>query len=129
MKVEYFGDGSVDSPLVLLYGSDPNDAATLSAALVGLARSGVRRVAVHELPGFVSIDGCQLFGSAAGSDVGVKMVAPPAVFDCSLRPQTWDDIIGLLEPFSEAAATPEARFQYLNETGDIRLLISTERAW
>jgi len=129
MKVEYFGDGSEDSPLVLLYGSDPNDAVTLSTALVALAKSSVSRVAVHELPGFVSIDGCQLVGSVGDFDVGVTMTAPPAVFDCSLRPQTWDDIIGLLEPFSHTTKTTGARFQYLNQTGDIRLLISTERAW
>src|SRR5690242_9320082 len=121
MKVEYFGESAVDSPLVLLYGSDPNDAVTLSTAFAALAKSSVSRVAVHELPGFVSIDGCQLFGSVEGSDVGVKMIGPHAVFDCSLRPHTWDDIVGLLEPFSHAAGTTGARFQYLNETGEFRL--------
>jgi hypothetical protein len=129
MKVEYFGDGSFDCPLILLYGSDPNDAATLSEALGDLAHSAVNRVAIHELPGFSSIDGCQLFGSVTRSDLGLKMVASPAIFDCLLRPETWDDMIGLLEPFSRATETTGARFQYLNQTGDVRLLISTERTW
>ena len=129
MKVEFFADGSAESPLVLLYGPDPNDAATLSDALGGLAQSIVTGVAVHELPGFVSVDGCQLFASVARSDVGVKMVASPAVFDCALRRETWAHVVGLLEPFFHAPEGPGTQFQYLDETGDVRLLISTKRAW
>jgi hypothetical protein len=129
MKVEFFAHGSVESPLLLLYGSDPNDAATLSHTFGDLAHASVTRVAVHELPGFVSVDGCQLFGSIARSDVGVKMVASPAVFDCALRPETWANVVGLLEPFSHPSKARGTQFQFLCDTGDVRLLISTKRAW
>ena len=129
MRVEYFADGSEDCPLVLLYGPDPTDAVTLSEALRVLSNSCESRVAIHELPGFVSVDGCQLFASVAGSDIGMKMIVPTTVFDCSLRADSWDNIIGLLEPFCHLETMSGTRFQYLQDSGDIRLLISNERAW
>ena len=129
MMVEFFADGSADAPLVLIYGRDPNDAVTLSSALAGLAESTVTCVAIHELSGFFSIDGCQLFGSVAGSDTGLRMVESSGIFECALRPETWAEVVGLLEPFSRAPETSSTTFQYLDEHGDIRLLISTERAW
>jgi hypothetical protein len=130
MNVEYFADGSQDCPLILLYGANPTDALTLSKALRMLSNSFEMRVAIHELPSFVSVEGCQLFASVAGSDIGVKVMVPAAVFDCSLRAETWDNIIGLLEPFCHRQESLSGTsFQYLDATGDIRLLISTERAW
>jgi hypothetical protein len=129
MKVEYFADGSEDCPLVLLYGADPRDAAALSEALSGLTQSAEARVAIHELQGFSSVAGCQLFASVARSDVGMKKVLAPNVFDCSLRVETWENVIELLEPFCQPEAEVPNRFQYLDEHGEIRWLISSERAW
>lgn len=129
MRVEYFADGSVDCPLVLLYGRDPQEALTLSKALRTLSDSREARVAIHELPGFISIDGCQLFASVANVDIGVKLITPAAIFDCSLRADAWDDIVALLEPFCHAETASRSHFQYLDRTGDVQLLISTERAW
>jgi hypothetical protein len=128
MRVEYFANGSADCPLVLLYGSNPTHASTLSAALQNLANGFETRIAIHELLGFVSISGCQLFASVAETDVGVVAITPAVVFDCSLRPRTWDDTVALIEPFCHPNAVSR-HFQYLDGRGDIRLMISTDRAW
>jgi hypothetical protein len=119
MRVEYFADGSVDCPLLLLYGADPKDAASLSKALRGLSESG-SRLAIHELPGFSSVAGCRLFASRSGTDMGVKMIQSPNQFECSLRALSWENIVGLLEPFCHKENTTVRRFQYLDENGDIR---------
>ena len=129
MRVEYFPDGSADCPLVLLYGAAPREAATLSKALRELSGSGENRLAIHELPGFSSVDGCRLFAARFRTDMGVKMIQSPNQFECFLRPVSWDNIVGLLEPFCRDENTTGSRFQYLNENSDIRLLISNERAW
>jgi len=129
MRVEYFADGSVDCPLVLLYGADPTEATSLSRALRGLSASSESRLAIHELPGFSSVAGCRLFASCSGIDIGVKMIQPPNQFECFLGALSWENIVGLLEPFCDQENITISRFQYLDENGEIRLLISTERAW
>lgn len=129
MRVEYFADGSDECPLILLYGADPKDAATLSEAFHSLTKPGASLVAVHNLPGFSSVDGCRLFASRSEADRGVTMIQSPKQFDCFLRAESWENIVGLLEPFCNSERTLGIRFQYLDESGDTRLLISTERAW
>lgn len=129
MRVEYFADGSVDCPLVLLYDADPAAVTSLSNALRRLSESSESRLAIHELPGFSSVAGCRLFASRSGTDIGVKMIQSPNQFECFLRALSWENIVGLLEPFCHKENITTRRFQYLDENGDIRLLISTERAW
>jgi hypothetical protein len=128
MRVEYFDDGSDECPLILLYGVDPIDAETLSEALNELSESHESRLAIHELPGFSSVDGCQLFASPFQSDLGVKMIQSPNQFECFLRAHSWEIVVGLLEPFCSSESMAGRHSQYLDEKG-IRLLISTERAW
>ena len=113
MKVEYFADGSTDCPLVLLYGGDPADARTLSAALHRISESHGGHAAIHDLQGFSSVDGCQLFASLAKSDLGVRRIHIANVFDCSLRAETWENVAELVEPFCSPEAEPLPRYQYL----------------
>jgi hypothetical protein len=129
MRIEYFGDGSADCPLVLIYGDDPSGAVILSEALSELSNLEQKRIALNNLPSFSSLDGCQLFASVAEWDAGVKMIQAPNVLECFLRTSSWENIIGLLEPFCKVEKRSGTHFQYLDESGDIRLMISNERAW
>ena len=129
MRVEYFAEGSADCPLILLYGRDSKDAQILSEALQKLSEFDEGRLAIHELPGFSAVDGCELFASHFPTDVGVKMIQSPNRFECFLRPQSLENIVGLLEPFCRSENVSATSFQYLDASGDAKLLISTERAW
>lgn len=113
----------------MIYGTEPEAIEALAAAVQILSQGGQQRVAVHQLPGFESVDGCELFFAAAKSDRGVRLIAPPLIFECSIRPLWWDNVLGLLEPFC-GSFTPH-RHQHLDYgwSSDIQLIISANRGW
>jgi len=130
MNIEYFADGCTECPLILIYGSDPADALNLRLAIERVANGLVDRIAIHELPGYFSINNCGLFLQVGQSDRGVQRLGQAHTFECTLRKDTWLAMIGLVEPFAEAdRKNSGSSFQYLNESSNIRLLISTDRAW
>ncbi len=128
MQIEYFADDCTDCPLILIYGDDPTGALNLRLVVERLALGLTNDVAIHEIPGYSSVDGCQFFVKTGPSDAGVCQVEG-LIFECTLRKDTWMDMVGLLEPFADYQARDIHRHQYLNETGKISLLISTDRAW
>jgi hypothetical protein len=126
VSIEFFSEGATDCPLVLLHGIDPAAVARLRDDVAALSDGRAERLAIHEIPGFSSIDGCRLFASIARRDVGVCALAGAAEFECRLSATTWSNVAGLLEPFAEPTAHG---FQWLDEHGVIRWVISTERGW
>ena len=129
MKIEYFADGAQDCPLILIYGNEPDAIKNLQNALKPLVTGTVEQIAIHELPGFVSIGNCQLFAKAQAKDSGVQQAQSGLVFVCGLRRDVWQDVIDLLEPFALIEPGNHVRFQYLTQTGKISLLVSTSRSW
>ena len=127
MHIEFFPDGSDDCPLVLLHGRNPEAATRLREQVAELAAEHVQRFPVHELPGFVSVADCRLFASVGRSDLGVRRLRAQHEFECELRPVTWLNVEGLLEPFTER--TFYDGFQWLDSHGKIQLLISGHRGW
>ncbi len=127
MHIEYFPDAADDCPLILLHGRDPEAAARLREQVAALAVERVQRVAVHEILGFESVAGCRLFASVGRSDSGTRQLREQQEFECQLRPVTWHNVEGLLEPFTER--TFYDGFQWLDSHGNIRLLISGHRGW
>jgi hypothetical protein len=128
MNIEFFADGSPDCPLILIYGREPEQAAILMQSVHRLAEGETNWIAVHELLGFNSVDGCKLFARVSSNDGGVQRLPEREAFECLLRPASWSNIEGLLEPFTDPN-TPSGRFQWLDEHGDVDLLISTHRGW
>ena len=125
MKLEFLLSGSGDCPLIRLYHFTPADMLRLKRAVIALSHGGEQSIAVHELPGVVSIDGCQLTLRSGRRDEGIIQTSGAKSFECVLTPSGWDDVSMLLEPF-----TSEARgFQWLDRAGDVRLLISTDGCW
>jgi hypothetical protein len=130
MNIEYFADGCTEYPLILIYGSNPSDALNLRLAIERVANGLVDRLAVHAFPGYVSVNNCRLFLQVGRSDRGIQRLGHAHSFECTLRKQTWLAMTGLIEPFTEADRKDSgSSFQYLNESSNIRLLISTDRTW
>ncbi len=128
MKLEYFPDGSEDCPLILIYGTGHTEIKELVQAFNTLSNRTRERVAIHELPGFVSVDGCQLFASVGKRDLGVRLLSENT-FDWILRSEMWEQVTELAEPFQNFENPSETHFQYLNPTIGISVLISTNRSW
>lgn len=74
----------------------------------------------------VAIDGeVRLLLQLADRDVGIKAEAGTPLL-CALRALTWRGVIGLLEPFAEPN---QSGYQWLDESGDVKLLISSTGEW
>src|SRR2546429_508710 len=86
---------------LLIHGHEPKAVAHFREGVADLAAERIDSFAVHELPGFRSVEGCQLFAQRDTSDYGTRPDREPPVFRCRLRPLTWHNIEGLIEPFSD----------------------------
>lgn len=129
MKIEYFDASDQDSAVILIYGSDTEAVETLMAAVHTLSQGSQERVAVHQLPGFEGVDGCELFFAATRSDRGVCLTAPPLSFECGIRPLWWGNVLGLLGPFRGQFASHGHQYLDYGWSSDVQLIISTDRSW
>lgn len=129
MRIEHFEPGDQDRPVILIYGNEPRVVKALLSAVRTLSQGSQLRVAVHELPGFESVDGCELFFFASNSDRGVQFIASPRSFECSIRPLWWENVVGLLEPFCSPHASHCHQYLDYGWHSDFQLIISTDRSW
>jgi hypothetical protein len=109
MKLEFLADGSRDCPLIRLYEFTPAEAASFRDSVNGLATGTVVRIDVHRLAYVTAIGGCRLSLVLKQWDQAVVRRARPAGFECGFTAITWDNVVGLLEPFTERVD----RFQWL----------------
>src|ERR1044071_8025469 len=124
MKLEYFHDGSADTPLILIYGQRSSEFLTLYTALAGLGRTRTS-VEVHRLRDFEGVAGCRLAIRVGSGNSGILRCDDPNAFMAELNEDGRDDILGLLEPFCECAGG----FQWLISYGEISLVVSDHRGW
>ena len=124
MDLEYFPNANV----ILIHGLDPKVVAHLREQVSQLAAQRIKSFAIHELPGFRSVEGCQLFAERDVWDFGAHSHPKPPVFRCRLTPLTWHNIEGLLETFSDGSYSG-ARHQFLDHHGKVQLIISGGRGW
>ncbi|MCB1615486.1 MAG: hypothetical protein KDI30_05680 [Pseudomonadales bacterium] len=129
MKLEYFADGNLDCPLILLYGVEPECIKLLQVELNKLIQGQISQLFIHDLPGFISVNNCQLFVSAGKRDIGVRNLAAANQFECILQVETLQQVIELLDPFATNPENDGVRFQYLDDSGPIAWLISRARSW
>lgn len=127
MFIEYFPLGSKNRPVILLHGYEPEVVARLREQVAALAAERTQCVAVHEIPGFESVDGCRLFMKIGSSNEGTHSLRERQTFECQLQPIDWYNIEGLLEPFCDPLVCNG--FQWLDTHGKMNLLISTSRGW
>ena len=124
MDIEYFSETKV----LLIHGHEPRVVLGFRDKVTELAEERIQSFAVHELPGFRAIAGCQLFAVRSNTDQGVSLLQKPGIFECRLSSVAWSNIGFLLEPFSDGSYFA-ASHQYLDESGKIRLIISGGRGW
>jgi hypothetical protein len=127
LKLELFQDG-LERPVILLYAGSTVEVDALRREVRSLADSQVDKVVIHQLPFIVSIEGCSLIAVASDHDVGILPALDLPGFTWALQPSSWDNVEGLLEPFSEPSTIQE-RFQYLNPAGGPEVIYSTGRYW
>ncbi len=131
MRIEYIAEGAIDCPLVLISGNEPDSIRELQHAIKALVSGTAKQIAIHDLPNFISIENCQLYAWVDAVDYGVlKAKSGDAVFVCILCIDSWQQAIDLLEPIAQHPPDLDTDyFNYLTNTGDINLIISTGRAW
>lgn len=125
MKLEFIPDCSADAPLLRLFAFDATQACGLRNALSGLASGAVRSIDIQDANFIQPIGNCRLTLGLANHDQGIMKTGEPATFHCSLTRGTWDNVVGLIEPFTEANAHG---FQWLDRT-NIPLLLSLDGQW
>ena len=124
MDIEYFPETKV----LLIHGHEPKIVAHLREQVAELAAERIDNFAVHELPGFRSVEGCQLFAQRDIFDYGTRPDREPPIFRCRLRSATWEDIKDMLEPFSDGSYFG-ASHTFLDNHGKVQLIISGGRGW
>jgi hypothetical protein len=126
MKLEYLARGSADCPLIRLYDFTPVEAGKLHAAIADLTRGSCEEVEIHRQPWIEPLRSCSLSFGVCARDQGLLLKSPPANFECRFTAGTWDNVAGLVEPFTEGAIG----FQWLaGILGAGRLLLSVDGFW
>ena len=125
MKLEYLPDGSDDCPLVRMYDFVPTEVAGVLASVSKLIYGTSQQIALHKLPGVEAVGECRLFISSGLKDQGLLQLAAPAAFECILSKDGWEDVAGLIEPFSEGIVG----YQWLSVIGDAKWLFSLNGTW
>jgi hypothetical protein len=127
MKLEILPDGSPDCPLLRLFDFTPSEAGQLHDAIAGLASGSNVRADVHHLPAVKPIGGCALTLVVSRRDQGVLRKAGPAEFVCGFTAVTWDNVAGLIEPFTVSGCRG---YQWLAEApGEVAVLLSIDGKW
>jgi hypothetical protein len=125
MKLEFLPDGSDDCPLVRLYDFSAVEVVSLVTAISGLADGTTTTCLVHELMGVEPVSACRLLLRVWSLDLGMVRLPGPAAFGCVLTPDTWLNVVGLVEPFVAGGSG----FQWLSTGGDARWLLSGDGRW
>jgi len=124
MKLEYLHEGSPDCPLIRLYEFDRSEASRLKDVFSNLAKRTTSNISLDAQPFITAVNNCRLGLTRGEHDIGIK--GSGEVFECVLTSEGWKAVEGLTEPFCE---TELAGFQWLNEDGDVSLLLSPKGTW
>jgi hypothetical protein len=112
--------------MILLYGGGPQEVALLRNTIRTLSRSVGCEFVLNDLPFIQSVEKCRLHAACANEDLGVVTKAR-ADFEWRLRPESWLQVDGQLEPFCEQKSG--VFFQYLNPGSGPEIIYSTAREW
>jgi len=82
---------------------------------------------LHEQLGIEAIDRCRLDLRLGGRDRGIVQTTPSS-FECILTAEGWSKVVDLMEPFCDSVGKPR-HYQWLNEDGEVSLLLSPLGSW
>jgi hypothetical protein len=129
MKLEYLAEGSPDCPLIRLYEFDPVEATRLREAFRCLADGSRKDIPLHEEWWVKSVAGCHLDLRLGAKDLGI-VERLPSKFECVLTAEVWLEMVRLTETFCAPSDDPSRdAFQWLNEDGEVSLLLSPSGRW
>lgn len=126
MKLEYLATGSQVCPLIRLYRFIPSEAAQLRDVFASLANDRGLIVHLHELPFVEQIAGCTLHLRVGQQGTGILQTGP-SEFDCHLSTDAWREAAERVTTLTEPCV--EDCYQWLNQDGDVSLLLSTTGRW
>ena len=126
MKLEFLPAGSPDCPLLRVFDFSAAEVRSLHQLCLDLREGRAAEVSLLDLQGILAIDGCALTFHCTDIDRGCERVAAND-FECSLTPETWQDLAAMITPFCELQKT--AGYQWLSEHGEISLLLSANGQW
>ena len=126
MKMEFLPDGSPDCPLIRLYEFSVAEVQELRRFCMSLADGSATCIALHQQPGITAIGGCELNLRIDKRDVGL-LQSKTMKFDCALTDEGWREVADLAEPFCDKVG-PNT-YQWLNEDGEVSLLLSPSGQW
>lgn len=118
MRLTFIDEGSADSQLLMLSDFAEHELAALQKAAGDLASGERDKADLRD----ASSDLCLVL-RAADRNVGIRLTPPR--FECALRRVSWSTIEGLVEPFRRGSSG----FQWLDESGEVALLLSPQGTW
>ena len=129
IRIELLEDGARNRPVLLIWGTQQAGFGSLQEAFERLATGQIREVDLGQLVGFQSVGGVRLVAAAGPSDLGARKTSSVGSIRWEARSSTWDNIAGLVEAFATAASEQQYRFQWLDQSGDAEVIVSTRRSW
>jgi len=124
MKVEYLIEGSDDCPLIRIYSGTIDDCKRLLTAIEVMIKEN-KGFFVGNLKGYKCINNMKLEFALANVDNGI-IQEDTNYFKWSLSINGWFKVKSLLIPFLKEYKN---KYQWLEETSDISLLISDTGEW
>jgi hypothetical protein len=124
MKIKYIDSGSIDSPLIMISETTPEECKSLMDLLYKLSKNELDEIQIHELAEYNSINEPQLTAKVGKRNLGVVQ-KNQNIFEWILKDVRWDNVAGLIEPFCQNSSD----FQWLDETSEISVLLSPTGHW
>jgi hypothetical protein len=95
------GEEAQDAPLIIVRNLNPLGASQIAEAIRPLSLGTASTVELSELSAFASENVGTFAAIAAARDYGLwPIVGTENDFECALKRSTWEEVIGLLEPFT-----------------------------
>lgn len=123
MKVALLTDGLSNHGMVVLNDFTAHEVEELRKCVSDLAKSATDSVDLVVQLGVVPVDNFKLSLAVGRRDLGLVRVG--SRYDWVLKPQSWDNIEGLVQPL----VNDSKGFQMLSDVGEVSLLISSDGKW
>lgn len=127
MKIEYLESGSEDCPLIRFLGFEESDVASLRDACMSLAGGRIAEFRLDGQSWVESVGGRNLTLRAGAKNLGARWgKRVNDAFTIELNSEGWLDVADRIQPF---ITNRTCGFQWLDEDGDFKVLLSWDGCW